>query len=218
MTRIAALVFCALLLTCGVGMGQANPNASSGGPALNVPGDTVILAKLMTNVDLQHCAVGDSIEAQTITDVKQGKDVLLKQGSSILGHVVSVQPATSNQSTSTVVMVFDSVKTKGGSPQTAHLVIRALAPETEAPAPTTVAGGRGMPGEDTHAGMSGGDHAEAGGVPRLNAESVGVAGIPGLDIEIQKSTSGERQSVLSSSKGGIKLKKSTQMTFLVVGS
>jgi len=216
MTRIAAFVLGVLFMTCYLVVAQTNPTAAPVGPALNLPGDTVILAKLMANLDLQHCAAGDQIEAQTTSDVKQGKEVLLKRGSSILGHVVSVQPGTANQSASRVVMLFDSLKTKSGA-QTTHLIIRALAPESEAPATTTIAGGRGMPGEDTHAGMSGGDHAETGGVPRLNADSVGVAGIPGLDIEIQKSTTGERQSVLSWSKGDIKLKKSTQVAFLVVG-
>ena len=215
MARIGVVIICALLETCCLAVAQTNPSAAPAGPALNVPGDTVILAKLMTNLDLQHCAVGDQVEAQTTSDAKQGKEVLLKKGSSILGHIVSVQPATANQASSSVVMLFDSVKSKAGT-QTAQLVIRALAPESEAPSTSTIAGGRGMSGEDTHAGLSSGDHAETGGVPRLNASSVGVAGIPGLDIEIQKSTTGERLSVLSWSKGDIKLKKSTQIAFLVM--
>jgi hypothetical protein len=185
--------------------------------ALHISGDTVILAKLNANLDLQHTTPGQTVEAQTTADVKQGKTVLLKKGSNLTGHVVSVQPATANQTENTVVIVFDGAQAKNGSSETLHMVIRALAPEEEAQANSTIAGGRGMPGEDTHAAIGGGDHAETGGVPRLNTSSVGVSGIPGLQLEIRKSTTGQQMTALQWSKGEMKLKKSTQVALLVVG-
>lgn len=208
---LSALLVAAFLVSRPLAGSQENP------PHSNIPGDTVILAKLMQNLDLQKCAVNDQVEAQTTADVKQGKDVLLKKGSSLLGHIVSVQPPNSSQPESTVVIVFDGVKSKGGPTQSLPLVLRALAPESEAPAASTIAGGRGMPGEDTHAAMGGGDHAEQGGIARLNTSSQGVAGIPNLELGIRKSTTGQHMSLLSWSKGNVVLKKSTQMAFLVVG-
>lgn len=109
------------------------------------------------------------------------------------------------------------MKTKGGPTQTLHFVIRPLAPESEAPANSTIAGRRGVPGEDTDAAMGGGDHAEQGGMPRLNASSQGVAGIANLELSIRKSTTGQQMSILSWTKGDVRLKKSTQIALLVVG-
>jgi hypothetical protein len=216
MIRTMSLAVCGLLMSFYTA-GQTAGQSPSAGPAVNLPGDTVILAKLATDVDLSRCTVGEALEAQTIADVKRDKTILLKKGSNLTGHVVSVQPATSNQPDNTVVVVFDGVQAKNGGSGTLHLVIRALAPEEQAPGSSTISGGRGMPGEDTHAALNGGDHAESGGVPRLNKSSVGVSGIPGLDLGIQKTTTGQKLTLLSWSKGEVKLKKSTQVAFLVVG-
>jgi hypothetical protein len=213
MKRMLILALCGLLMPV-LSLGQAA--ALAAGTAVNVPGDTVILAKLAANLDLQQCTVGQQIEAQTTADVKQGKDVLIKKGSGLTGHVVSVQPATANQAESSVVLAFDGVQGKGSPSGTLHMVIRAIAPEEAAPASSTIVGGRGMPGEDTHAAMGGGDHAEQGGVYRLNKDSVGVSGIPGLDIQIRKANTGEQMSALTWSKADIKLKKATQISLLVV--
>jgi hypothetical protein len=208
-------VFASVL--CGFAVAQTATMSPSAGSPLNIPGDTVILAKLSANLDLLHCTPGQQLEAQTTADVKQGKTVLLKKGSTLTGHVASVQPATANQTGNGVVIVFDGAQAKNGPSGTLHMVIRALAPEEEGQANSTIAGGRGMPGEDTHAATGGGDHAEEGGVPRLNTSSVGVSGIPGLQLEIRKSTTGEQMTALTWSKGEVKLKKSTQIAFLVVG-
>jgi hypothetical protein len=216
MTRKAIVVVSTLLLAF-FSLPRYVSSSQNELPVLNIGGDTVILAKLMTNVDLEKCAPGEQFEAQTASDIKQGKEVVLKKGASLLGHVVSVKAANDKQTQSIVVVVFDTAKTKNSGPQTLHLLIRALAPESEAPSNSTISGGRGMPGEDTHAAISGGDHAETGGVGRLTTSSVGVSGLPGLQLGIQKSTSGQQMSVLTWSNSSMKLKKGMQMAFLVVG-
>lgn len=205
----------AVLLIGSFAPAQTSSNSQSSASALNVPGDTIILAKLATNLDLQQAAVGQQVEAQTTQDVKQGKDVLLKKGATLIGHVTSVETAIAGKSEAMVGVIFDSVKAKSGQPQTLHLLIRALAPEPNAPYSGMVQGGRGMPGETEHAGIAGVDRADISNGVVLNESSVGVAGIPGLQLEIRKSN-GQQTAILQMTKGDVKLKKGTQLALLVV--
>ena len=47
--------------------------------------------------------------------------------------------------------------------------------------------------------------------------SVGVSNLPGVELGLRKSSSGEQTTVLAWSKGDIKLKKESQLVMLVVG-
>ncbi len=196
-----------VLLTAVAAAAQTSP------PAL--PGDAIILAKLMTALDLQQTTVGQQVEAQTTQDVKRGKDVLLKKGATLVGHITSVEPATASKSEAMVGIIFDGVKTKNGQSQTVHMLIRALAPEPEGQYNSMIAGGRGVPGETDHAALSGVDRADISNGLVLNDSSVGVAGIPGLQLEIRKSN-GQQTAILGMTKGDVKLKKGTQLVLLVV--
>jgi hypothetical protein len=211
---IRNVILCLGVLLLAMIAAAQSANAQSA-PALNVPGDTVILAKLTENLDLQQAAVGQQVEAQTTQDVKQGKDVLLKKGATLVGHVTSVEPATAGKSEAMVGIIFDSVKIKNGAAQTLHLLIRALAPEPDAPYNSTVAGGRGISGETDHVGVAGVDRADVSNGLVLNASSVGVAGIPGLQLEVRKSN-GQQTAILDMTKGDVKLKKGTQLVLIAV--
>lgn len=185
-------------------------------PVLNVPGDTAMLAKLNTNLDLSQSKTGDEVQAETTRDVKESKDMLLKKGSILIGHVTFVEPASAKQTENTVGIVFDRVRPKNGSEQSLHLVVRALAPQSEAPAGSQISGGRGIPGETDKAGVTGRDRAETGGIEPLNTSSVGVSNMPGLELGLRKSAGGQQTTVLAWSKGDIKLKKGSQLVMLVV--
>ena len=214
MMRIAILILGILLVWLPTGA-QA-PDAAKL-PVLNVPGDTTLLAKLNTNLDLSQSKTGDEVQAETMRDVKQGKDTLLKKGSTLIGHVSFVEPASAKQAENSVGIVFDRVRPKNGSEQSLHLIMRALAPEPDVAVNSQMAGGRGMPGETTQAGMSGRDQADRGGVEPLNTSSVGVSNMPGLSLGLRKLASGEQTTVLAWGKGDIKLKKGSQVVMLVVG-
>jgi hypothetical protein len=212
---LAALLSASFFMARSVPRPRAQTPAAK--PALNLPGDTIFLAKLTTNLDLQQCIPGEPVEAEVTHDVKPGKDTLLKKGSILLGHVVLVEVATPKQPDNKVGVVFDGVKTKDGQQQSAHLLIRALAPQMEAPANSTIAGGRGMPGETDHVIASGHDQAETGGIEPLKTSSLGVFAIPGLTLGVRKTSSGQQIVILSWSKGEIRLKKGAQLLMLVVG-
>ena len=212
--RHLSLLLVVLLTVISAAARNAQGSQTSS-PTLNIPGDTIILAKLVTNLDLQQAAVGQQIEAQTTQDVKQGKDVLIKKGATLIGHVSTVEPATATKAEAMVGIIFDGVKLKSSQPQTLHLLIRALAPESDAEYSGIVQGGRGISGETDHAGLAGVDRANASTGAVLNSASVGVAGIPGLELEIRK-TNGQQIAILGMTKGDVKLKKGTQLVLLVV--
>jgi len=220
MIRIATFTLGVLLVALPSG-GQAPANSQMPDaaklPVLNIPGDTNLLAKLNTNLDLEKCATGEAVEAETTRDVKEGKDVLLKKGSILIGHISFVELASSKQPENRVGVVFDRVKPKNGPEQSLHLIVRALAPQVEMPANSTIAGGRGMPGETTKAGIAGHDTAETGGIEPLSTSSVGVSNLPALDLGIRKAATGQQTTVLAWTKGDVKLKKGSQLVLLVVG-
>src|SRR3974390_95699 len=103
MKRIAILVLGILL--AWLSTGAQTPDAAKL-PVLSVPGDTTLLAKLNTNLDLSQSKAGDEVQAETTRDVKEGKDMLLKKGSILIGHVAFVEPASAKQTENTVGIVF----------------------------------------------------------------------------------------------------------------
>ena len=179
--------------------------------AFSLPPDAVVFAKLSKNLDLQQSKPGDVVEAETTADVKQGKEALLKKGSTLLGHVSLVEPATPSQPETMVGIAFDGVKTKNGPEQSLHLLIHALAPETETSSNSTIAEGRGMPGATTAATVPGRASARGSGGGRLTATSVGVSGFPNIRLEIRKDAKGQVVSIIAVSKGNGELKRGTQL-------
>ena len=209
MIRIATLLIAAASISLPLG---SQTTTSGPSPAtsntLDLPSDAVVFAKLNTNLDLLQAKPGEVVEAQTTEDVKQGKEPLLRKGSTLLGHVSLVERA---QPETMVGIVLDRVKTKSGPDQSLHLLIHALAPEAGEPSNSTIAEGRGMPGATTAATVPGRVSAEAPGSGRLTASSVGVSGFANMRLEIRKDSKGEATSIIVLSKGDVKLKKGAQL-------
>jgi hypothetical protein len=178
---------------------------------LDLPSDAVVFARLNTDLDLLMAKPGDAVEAQTTEDVKQGKEALLRKGSTLLGHVSSVEPATPSQPETMIGIVFDHLKTKSGPGELLHLLIHALAPEAGEPSNSNIAGGRGMPGATTAATVPGRVSAESPGSGRLTSSSVGVSGFANMRLQIRKDAKGEATSIIVLSKGDVKLKKGAQL-------
>jgi hypothetical protein len=220
MIQIAKLMSASLLLLLTMGAQVAsNPQSSGTAPvgALALPRETAILAKLATNLEPQRCKPGDSVEAQTTEDIKQGKEVLLKKGSVLLGHVSVVEPPSATQLETMVGIIFDGVKTKNGPDQSVHLLIRALAPEAEGPENSTLSEGRGMSGATTAATVPGKVSAAGTAGGRLTALSIGVSGFPGVRLENRKEANGQVMTIIALSEPGVKFKKGTQLVLKVAG-
>jgi hypothetical protein len=220
MNRIPVFVGVSLLvsLTLGhVALSNAQTPAVAPVGALALPRETAILAKLATNLEPQRCKPGDSVEAQTTEDIKQGKEVLLKKESVLLGHVSVVEPPSATQLETMVGIIFDGVKTKKGPGQSVHLLIRALAPEAEGPENSTLSEGRGMPGATTAATVPGKVSAAGTAGGRLTALSIGVSGFPGVRLENRKEANGQVMTIIAISEPGVKFKKGTQLVLKVAG-
>jgi hypothetical protein len=208
MMRIGILMIAAsiVLSPCSA---QTSAPPSAALPALNIPSSQGIVAKLDTDLDASKNKPGDLVQAETTRDLKPGHDVLLKKGSILTGHITQVQTYSSS-SPSMIVVVFDQVAPKGGSPSTLNVKIQALAP---APAVSTdsLQDGRGMAATNINSAVAG-ENRNLGSGGEIMATSVGVYGIRGMSLA--SSTQSQKQySAIQSGLGEVKLKKGTQLVF-----
>ena len=63
-------------------------------------------AKLSSSLDAKKNKPGDRVEAQTISDVKQGGNVVLPKGSKLIGRVTQVQARENGQNQSALGITF----------------------------------------------------------------------------------------------------------------
>jgi hypothetical protein len=184
--------------------------------ALPIPVDTSFLASLTTPVSIDQLKPGDTIEAQTAQDVKQGHTVLLKKGVTLLGHVDLLQSPTSASSERALVVTFDRVKLKNGEEPQLPLIIQALAPKSDAQLDNVeFANGRGVQGALQSAVPAGHSDATRGTVNPVTTSSHGVQDLPGLELR-ERITNEKHSTVLAASRSGIQLKKGTQLVMKVV--
>lgn len=190
---------------------QSPGSSSTPATSLKVPVDTTFLAALATPMRIGQMNNGDPVEAQTIQDVKQGHDVLLKKGSALLGHVESVRNPER-----AVVVVFDRARPKNGEETQLHLVIQALAPLSDVQTDNVdFSSGRGMQGATQEALPAGHASATRGSVNPLTTTSHGVQDLPGLDLR-ERIDDGRHSTVLAATRKDVQLKKGTQLVMKVV--
>jgi hypothetical protein len=183
--------------------------------SLSVPVDTAFLAKLGTNLVLRECKPGDPVEAEAKQDVKQSKQVLLKKGSTLLGHVKAVQTPTAEKPETVVGIVFDGAKMqKTGQQFSLHLIVQALAPEGEVTNNDSLAEGRGIGGAMSTAKVSGHESTMKGNVNKLSVESKGIYDLSGIRLGDQ--VTGTGHITILASNGDFRLKKGTQLVMRVV--
>ena len=227
MKRFTALIFASLLtIFCteqGASWDRTNPPRQATTPAtgaadlLNVPEETAFLAKLTSNLIPSRCKPDDLVEAQTTQDVKRGKEVLLKKSSNLLGHVKLVEVSPSEKPETLVGIVFDGVKLqKTGQQFTLHLVMQALAPESDLDSNNSLAGaGTGLTSATRAASVSGHASTTRGGVNRLTTESKGVYEFAGVRLGDRVTATGH-VTILAFSNADVLMKKGTQLVMRVV--
>ncbi len=208
MIRTGILVMAALVVALP-SIAQTGAPSSAALPSLNIPSSVGIVAKLDTDLDASRNKPGDMVQAETTRDVKPGHDVLLKKGSVLTGHITQVQ-TFSNSSASMIVIVFDQVAPKGGSPATLNVKIQALAPAATV-STDSLQDGRGMAATNINSAVAG-ENRNLGNGGELMATSAGVYGIRGMSLA---STVENRKqySVVKSGVSDVKLKKGTQLVF-----
>jgi hypothetical protein len=229
MTRYAGIFVVALALAISASakstsrnqpsaQAQASTPATPAPEGLNVPLETAFMAKLSTNLSLSQCKPGDPVEAEVKQDIKRGKEVVLKKGSSLLGHVNTVQMPTAEKPEMVVGIVFDGAKMqKTGQQFSLHLIIQALAPESNVEGNSSLADatGTGVQSATRHASASGHASTVSGDVNPLTTESKGIYDLAGLKLGDQITQTGH-VTVLAFSHSDIRLKKGTQLVMKVV--
>ena len=196
---------------------QTQATAAPSADTLKMAGGTAFLAKLVTPIAVSKAKDDDLVEAETTQDVKQGHDVLLKKGSTLIGHVQSVQPPTADSPQVHVVIAFDRVKPKNGEGLQCNLVIQALAPESDMESRSLAEEtGTGLKGAMRTAGVTGHSAATRGNVNRLTSDSTGVIDMQGLQLG-ERIAQGKHYTVLASSLKDAALKKGTQLVMKAVG-
>ena len=224
MKAIPVTCVCALVLAVAVSTvsGQVAPPPQASGsdvnakPVLKVSNGYSFMAKLMSPIVIGKASTDDTIEAQTTQDIK-GHDVVLKKGSTLVGHVQSLQPPTSERPEYYVVMVFDRVRPKNGEEMRLELIIQALAPESDRGESQSIGStGTGLQGATRNAGVTGHSSATQGNINALTTSSNGVIDIAGLAVG-EKISGDVHYTVLASRNKDLQLKKGTQLVMKVVG-
>jgi uncharacterized cupredoxin-like copper-binding protein len=189
---------------------SASEQAAAPTRSITVPSGTSVLGKLLTNLDSAQAKAGDPVDVQISEDLKSGRDVLVKKGSTLNGHVTSVQQG----SKCVIGILFDRVTLKNGDQFNLNLSIQALAPETDVRSDSLMTG-RGMEQNTADATVTGHTEAMPGGGRALDHKSMGVYGMPNVSLAIETDNR-ERISLVASTSGNVRLKKNTQLVLQAV--
>ncbi len=184
--------------------GQSAPARS-----ITVPGNTSVLGRLQTSLDSATAKVGDPVEVQLLEDVKSGHDVLVKKGSTLNGHVTSVQPFQSKGSQCVIGILFDRVMLKNSEQIGLNLGIQALSSQMDVKSDTLM-DGRGMAQSGNNAAVAGHTDAMTGSIDGLSHKSMGAYGMPGVSLASQ-TENGMHISLVVSTSSNIRLKKGAQI-------
>jgi hypothetical protein len=190
------------------------PAQSEPGRSITVPNDTSVIGRLQTNLDAAQAKVGDAVEVQTLEDIKSGHDVLVKKGSTLNGHVTSVQQFTSNGSQCVIAILFDRVTLKNGEQIGLNLGIQAIASQMDLKSDSLM-DGRGMAQNGNSAAVAGHTDAMTGSIDGLSHKSAGTYGMPGVTLASQ-ADNGKHISLVVSTSGNVRLKKGMQIVMQAV--
>ena len=84
---------------------------------ISLPGDVLMTLEIASDLRLDRAAVGDSVTAILRSDVKRGKETLVKKGATVKGRIILLDRSASFY---TLGLVFQELEWKGG-----HAVVRA---------------------------------------------------------------------------------------------
>ncbi len=102
--------------------------AANAGPAsASADNSTAVNADLLTTIDARKAHPGQRVEARTTKDVKEGKHVVMRCGTKLVGHITEAQAHTKSNAQSAVGIVFDEAVMKNGETVPFHASIQALA-------------------------------------------------------------------------------------------
>jgi hypothetical protein len=74
------ILLAAALIVAMPSVAQSNAPSGAEASSLTIPNGQGIVAKLQTDLDASKNKPGDAVEADTVRDLKRGRDMLLKKG------------------------------------------------------------------------------------------------------------------------------------------
>ncbi len=92
---------------------STSASANAGGTSADLSGGTKIDATLAGSLDAKKSKPGDRVEARTAQDVKQDGKVVMKKGTTLVGHVTQAEARTSGQTQSQLGIAFDHAMMNG---------------------------------------------------------------------------------------------------------
>jgi hypothetical protein len=204
MSRVASLLACLLLAASFCAAQDAAPSSA---PAAR----TAIPTQLAKSLDVKKLKVGDEVTTKTTVGLHM-PNMLIPSGSTVVGHVTSVQSKAKGDPQSSLGITFDKIEISGGKSVPIHGVIQAVGPSLRAEPNTGAAGsgtlaketgqdqGSTMPGPTGTIGPVGSTRSAS---PQLIPNGTGVLGIRNLELD--------KDAVLVSSAKDLKLDSGTQI-------
>ena len=196
-----------------------------------------VQAGLLTTVKATKAKPNDPITAQTVTPLTLKDGTVIPVGSTLLGHVLKVEPDSADRHLSSITVKFDLVELKKKAKLPLNLsLVSALAPTpVGAPGSKLVAPSEGpLPNDhplngqaynviqDTpslastthgHSGISNGEASGAQGKP-TSAHTGSVIGLPGVTLQIDDGP--EAVTTFVSAKKNLQLDSGLQLMLVVV--
>lgn len=109
-------------------------NSSGGESSAALGSGTTIQAQLTKALDAKKAKSGDEVTAKATQDVKSNGQVIIRKGSTLVGHVTQAQARSKDNAESKLGVVFDRAMLKDGSAVTLNAMVQALAAAQTAPA------------------------------------------------------------------------------------
>jgi hypothetical protein len=210
------IVLCGLFVAAGGaaaqtsgGQSQRSEASKSINSALTLPRGSVILARLMTDLDSHKCKVGDSIVARTSKAIEAGGQAVLPKGSMLDGHVVYVQPYSKDKGESILGIVFDNATPVGGRAMRLRLVLVALAPKPDKEFDTIITG-EGLEYTNVQPPTPPTNNASYGDIHVLSEDDQGTFNLP-EDKLGHETVKGVEVSTVFSTKRNVRLTKGMQL-------
>jgi hypothetical protein len=227
---LASIGLNAIQADAAKGQAPSNTAAPQAGPdstgTFRPGAGTVIAVELVKSIDTKKVKSGDPVEASVEQDLLYKGKIIIPHDAKVLGHVSEVTPATKEQPTARLGLVFEKIvlKDKKELPMQYPAVVTALAAPMRMRSTSTTqtsdmpvqmekgrtSGGAAIDAVGNNSNLAGANM-RAMGEGAIGASDRGVIGLKHLTLE----TEDNGMTVVVSSKGDVKLESAVQMVLRV---
>jgi hypothetical protein len=206
---------------------------------------TQVSGRLQGTLDVERAKVGDQVLVKTTTAVKQNGQTVIAKGSTLVGHVTSVQKKVKGNANSSIGVAFESVQQGSGRLPISAAITSVLTAQTHiatavdhsvmATESDTISAGSSTRSSGGGGGLLGGVTSTVGGVANTATGAVGGvadttgravgsttgavgAAVRGLTVTQSTGASAHGGSTLNMSDGNLSLDKGTILNLRITNS